>query len=149
VETILTQDFITRVLDNKFNIKEFENRYFVTLDFCNPVVSNGFKDKYSCSKELTNFFPKRNDFLKFLSKVYKEGQASPEKLSNYNNMSTMLWVDIDGTYTFLSGHRGPVDGVTVNQEYLLPTMHEKSSDYIDSNVRMRKDILDMWESFYG
>lgn len=149
VEVLPTQFHIESVLAGKFNILDFENKYNVRVDYTD--LNSGFncKDKYEFQEKVPGFFPKRSDFLKFLVKVYTEGQATPDKFLNFANMSTLLWMECDGEYHLFIGYRGPVDGVTVNRAYPLPPMHENTSDYIDSHVRMRKDVLDMWETVNG
>lgn len=148
VQTILTQHFINRVLDNKFNIYDFEHKYHARMDFNAPTISALSKDKYTMNSQLKDFFPKREDFLKFLYKVYKEGQADKDRFCNYDNMSDFLWYTIDTNFILLEGWHGPADGTTVNESSPLPSMHEEKSDYIDSHVRMRKDVLDVWENIY-
>lgn len=148
VQTILTSHFINLVLNNKFNIYDFEHKYHVRMDFNAPTISALESDKYNMGTKLKDFFPKREDFLKFLSKVYKEGQADKDRFCNYDNMSDFLWYTIDTNYILLEGWHGPVDGITINIQSPLPSMHEEKSDYIDSHIRMRKDVIDMWENIY-
>lgn len=149
VEIIPTQWHIIDVLNNKFNIRDFEEKFGVYVDYTD--LNSGFKynNKYEFQKDVPGFFPNRKDFIKFLHKVYLEGQASPEKFLNFKNMSTLLWVEVGNEYKLFSGYRGPVDGVSVDSTYELPPMHEDKSDYIDSHIRMRKDVLDVWENIYG
>lgn len=148
VEIIPTQYHIDSVLNNEFNIIDFENKYGVRVDYTD--VNSGFKynNKYDFQKDVPGFFPRRKDFLKFLNKVYRDGSLTPDRFLNFNNMSTLLWMELNGVYTLIKGYRGPIDGETVDPEYPLPPMHEDKSDYIDSHVRMRKDILDLWENIY-
>lgn len=149
VEIIPTQRHILDVLNNKFNIQDFSNKFKVSVDYCTPCSGFIYKDKYDFEKHVPGFFPKRGDFLKFLYKVYSDGQATADMFTNYNNMSTLLWMSINGEYKLIEGYRGPIDGVTVNKDYPLPPMHTDKSDYIDSDARMRKDVLDVWETIYG
>lgn len=148
VEICPTQWHIDDVLNNKFNIKEFEKYYNVVVDYTDLNSGFNYKDKYSFQKDVPGFFPKRDDFLKFLQKVYIEDQATKDKFLNFENMSTLLWMDDGYGYRLFKGYRGPVDGVSVDETYSLPPMHENKSDYIDSHVRMRKDVIDIWEIMY-
>ena len=149
VQTILTQHFVNQVLNNAFNITNFEKAFNVRMDFNAPTVSATQEDKYKMDVLLKDFFPTRKSFLTFLRKVYAENQATPEQLCNYDNMADQLWYDVGTEYTLITGLHGPVDGVTTDQNSPLPSMHEEQSDYIDSHIRMRKDVLDMWERIYG
>lgn len=149
VEIIPTQWHIESVLSDKFNILDFEKKYDVTVDYTDLNSGFNYADKYAFQKAVPGFFPKRDDFLKFLQKVYTEKQATTFKFLNFAAMSTLLWMTVDKKYTLFNGLRGPIDGITINTEYGLPPMQEKTSDYIDSHVRMRKDVLDMWEVVYA
>ena len=149
VEIIPTQAHILSVLADKFNINTFKSTFKVNVDYCTPCSGLVYKDKYDFDAHIPNFFPKRADFLRFLHKVYTEGQATPDMFTNYNNMSTILWMEVNGKYQCIEGYRGPLDGKTVDHDYPLPPMHENTSDYIDSHNRMRKDVLDVWENIYG
>lgn len=149
VEILPTQWHIEDVLNNKFNIKDFENKYRVKVDYTDLNSGFNYKDKYEFQEHVPGFFPKRNDFLRFIQKVYEEEQADYNTFLNFENMSTLLWMEVDGEYKLYTGYRGPVDGVSVDSNYLLPPMHENTSDYIDSHKRMRKDIIDIWEAING
>lgn len=149
VEICPTQWHIEDVLNNKFNIKKFEEYHNVRVDYTDLNSGFNYKDKYDFQNHVPGFFPKRNDFLKFLQKVYAEEQATQDTFLNFENMSTLLWMDGGNGYQLFEGYRGPVDGVSVDSSYSLPPMHEDKSDYIDSHVRMRKDVIDLWENMYG
>lgn len=145
VEICPTQWHIEDVLNNKFNIKDFESKFDVRVDYTD--LNSGFRytNKYEFQNDVAGFFPKRETFLKFLQKVYTEGQATVDTFLNFENMSTLLWMSGWGNYTLYTGYRGPLDGETVDSDYGLPPMYEETSDYIDSHERMRKDVLMMWE----
>lgn len=149
VEICPTQWHIEEVLLDLFNIKNFENFHKVWVDYTDLNSGFNYKDKYEFQKHVPGFFPKRETFIRFLYKVYSERQATPDKFLNFEYMSTLLWMEVNGKYQKIEGYRGPLDGVTENKSYPLPPMHENQSDYIDSHVRMRKDVLDVWENMYG
>lgn len=148
VEICPTQWHIEDVLNNKFNITKFEQYFDVQVDYTDLNSGFNYADKYEFQKAVPGFFPKRETFLNFLQKVYSEGQATSSKFLNFENMSTLLWMDAGRGYELFEGYRGPTDGETVDDNYLLPPMHENKSDYIDSHVRMRKDVIDIWENMY-
>lgn len=142
-EIILAQPLIDAVLENKLDIKSFT----MPVSFHAPCCGLGYNDKHEFAKVVPNFFPKRLSFLKFLTKGYQEEWLTPDNCVNYAHMSDVLWMEDGGMYKRIVGLRGPIDGVTVDKNYPLPPMHEEKSDYIDSTVRMRWDVLDMWENF--
>lgn len=144
VEIIPTQHHITAVLNGGFNITDFKHKYGVSVDYCTPCAGFVYKDMAEFEAHVPGFFPKRSDFIKFLYKVYSESQATPDMFTNYENMSTLLWMELNGKYQLVEGYRGPVDGKTIDPNYPLPTMHAETSEYIDSKVRMRKDVVDVW-----
>lgn len=148
VEIIPTQRHIQDVLADKFNIREFMTKYQVSVDYCTPCSGFIYKDLKDFEAHVPGFFPKRSDFLKFLYKVYSEGQARPDMFTNYDNMSTLLWMELNGKYRLVEGYRGPIDGETVDPDYPLPPMHADKSEYLDSEIRMRKDVLDVWRNLY-
>jgi len=149
VEICPTQWHLEDVLADKFNIAAFENKYGVRVDYTDLNSGFNYRDKYEFQQHVPGFFPKRETFLRFLNKVYGEGQARADQFLNYGNMSTLLWMEVDGKYQLFKGYRGPVQGDDVDENYPLPPMHETKSDYIDSHVRMRADVLNVWEEING
>lgn len=148
VEICPTQWHIEDVLEDKFNIPAFEKAFDVRVDYTDLNSGFNYANKYEFQKHVLGFFPKRETFLNFLYKVYTENQATKDKFLNFSNMSTLLWMDAGEGYKLYEGYRGPLDGESVDENYALPPMHESKSDYIDSHKRMRKDILDLWETIY-
>jgi len=148
VEICPTQWHIEDVLADKFNIADFERKYNVRVDYTDLNSGFNYRDKYDFQEHVPGFFPKRSTFLKFLHKVYTEGQAKEDQFLNYGNMSTLLWMEVNGKYRLFKGYRGPVKGTDVDDKYPLPPMHESKSDYIDSHVRMRSDVLAVWRDLY-
>ena len=71
-QTILTQYFINAVNDGSFNISEFEEKYNTRFTLLVPLYSN-----LSCT--LSDFFPKRRDFINFLIKLYDENPITFRK----------------------------------------------------------------------
>ena len=71
-QTILTQYFIDAVNDGSFNISEFEEKYNTRFTLLVPLYSN-------LSSTLSDFFPKRRDFINFLIKLYDENPITFRK----------------------------------------------------------------------
>lgn len=84
--SILTGDFITRYLNGEINLSEMRKKYHTSLFFKNPVHSldNDIIDNKSMNDKIGYFFPKRDDFLKFLKKYLKE-----EGLFEYDKLISM------------------------------------------------------------
>lgn len=142
-EMILSQPLIDAVLASTLDIKTFA----MPVSFHAPCCGIGYKDKYAFTKDVPNFFPTRNSFLKFLNKGFEEGWLTPDNCINYDRMSDNLWMDTGSGIKRIVGKRGPIDGKTIDPSYPLPPMHESMSDYIDSHIRMRWDVLNSWENF--
>lgn len=71
VTTILSQDLITKYLNNEISFKEMSKEFKCTFFFKQGGLYDGMSKQESLVK-LPKFLPKRSDFLKFLSKVYDE-----------------------------------------------------------------------------
>lgn len=65
VQNILTQYFIEQVNSGKFDINSFEDEFMVKFALLVPLKSN-------LSSKLSDFFPKRKDFINFLIKISSE-----------------------------------------------------------------------------
>ena len=68
-ETVITQYFINAVLNDEFNIKNFCDTYHTRLDYIEPTSGLYYKDKEECIKEIPDFFPTKESFIKFLKKA--------------------------------------------------------------------------------
>ena len=92
ITSILTGDFIIKYLNDEINLDAIRKKYHCSLFFKNPVqpYKEGIEIKnQSINDKIGYFFPKRDDFLKFLKKYLKE-----EGLIEYDRLiSTDLRAD--------------------------------------------------------
>lgn len=70
-EIILTEWFLNAVLNDDFNIINFENVFKTRIDYIEPSSGLYYKDKYECEKDCPGFFPKKETFIKFIKKCIR------------------------------------------------------------------------------
>ena len=73
-EIILMQPFIDAVLNNSFSITAFKEKYKTGIDYIEPGSGLYYHDKKEAAKDLPDFFPTKNSFIKFLKKVAVENK---------------------------------------------------------------------------
>ena len=127
VLSILTEDFLQKVLNNEFDIIEFEKKYKTKLDFTEPC------DFDNSNKELYNFFPKRSTFLLFLNKLLSENIVSRNNLLHPINTGTIIKIDNENKVVSKIKNYNKKDFFNYNK--LQPNY-----GYIDSDKNMRDDI---------
>lgn len=132
-ETILTEDFIDKVLSNKFNIKDFETEYNTHIDYIEPQVINPFTSKESMAIEYPEFFPKRKDFLKFLSKCYNDNSIDISTFLNPYNRSNTLYIHHNKKLIKIDNRQ--------DDNFIEETLSTNNfNGYIDSNIQMWYDV---------
>ena len=85
--SILTGDFIIKYLNDEIKLSEMRKKYHTSLFFKNPVhslQSGTTLTNMQVNDKIGYFFPKRDDFLKFLKKYLKE-----EGLFEYDKLISM------------------------------------------------------------
>ena len=141
VETIPTQAFIDLVLNDEFNIIEFKKEFQCAFDIADIHTGYGYKTKLEMQKDLPEFFPKREDFLKFLTKVFSDGALNRDNICHFNSMAYTLYFPRSetelGDKALLTERAG--------KDTRLPYGNQETSDYIDSNESMLEDISDIWD----
>lgn len=137
-ETILTNDFISKVLDNEFNIKEFEQRYHTKQNFIIPQCNSNVETKELFIKQLPNFLPERAKFIKFMHKIWAENQTAMHEFLNEQLHSDLLYLECGGyLYEFWGRRRFPT---------LMDSYYRKLGrsfyhlGYADSPVKMEDDV---------
>jgi len=132
-EIILTQDFIDKSLNGEFDLEEFSREYDTGIDFIEPNSGFYYKDKYEMSKHLPWFFPKRESFIDFVMML---------RDSDYSNVHSLLdlYLRADSLVMKVNGKMVRFDNRNTVRENLPCHIVEKSG-YIDSNIRMRDDVI--------
>lgn len=131
-ETILTQSFINAVLEDKFSISDFCEKYKTRIDYIEPASGFFYHNKLDCAKDMPNFFPTKSSFIKFLKKVAIDKKEIDLKtfLSMEIRSEKLYYADLGVRY--ISDNRRCTDGSC--------TPHAKDIKYefgfIDSNDKM-------------
>ena len=137
-ETILTNDFIKKVLDDQFNIKQFETKYKTKLNFIEPQCNSNVDTKEQFNEQLPDFLPERKLFIKFLHKIWKENQTSITEFLNEQLHSDLLYLECNGyLYEFMGRRRFP----TLMDSYYR-TIGRKfyHLGYCDSDILIEQDV---------
>ena len=71
ITSILSGDFIEKYLDGRINLKQMMQDYHSAF-FFKQCGLGSFKSKEEMNNVVPNFFPKRSEFLKFLTKFRQE-----------------------------------------------------------------------------
>lgn len=139
VEMILTQFLIDSIMNDDFNIKQFEEGLQCRVDYAMPLCpySYKYKNKQEMQKALPGFFPTRDSFLKFLQYMYEN------QYFNRQNIHELISADLhsdtcymgfkdDDFYKMADRHKLEAK----SNPQLTPDMY----GYIDSNMHPRDDI---------
>ena len=132
-QVILTQDFIKKVLSNKFLPIKFSQEYNTTIDYSRPNCGWRFKNKFEMDKLLPNFFLKRKDFINFLIKGNTEKFIDFDKFLNVGVLhSQVLYQGIGEGLIRIEGRD--------KHNTILPADNPLKADYIDSDIRIYDDL---------
>lgn len=132
-EIIVTQHFINAVLEDKFNITEFKNKFNTHVDYIEPASGLYYNNKQDCEKDIPGFFPTKESFIKFLVKTIVENkEIDPYTFCSMELRSSKLYY-IDG------GKRMVIDGRRGTNGVALPLDKTKKYEIglIDSDKTMR------------
>ena len=113
--TILTQDLLTKYLNDKFSFHDFQKEYHASFFFKQPspgstqptntecsLLDQYYEAKQIMETKLPGFFPKRNTFLEFLIKFKQDCPELYDKLFNLVYRADDLYRNINDEE---SGHR--------------------------------------------
>lgn len=91
ITSILTGDFIEKYLDGRINLKQMMEDYHSAF-FFKQCGLGSFKSKEDMNRVIPNFFPKRKEFLKFLTKFrQEEDELMWDKLFNIKYRADTLY----------------------------------------------------------
>lgn len=83
-EIICSQDFIIKVLNNEFSVKDLEKSYHTKVNYIKPQCNTQASSIEEFDKQLPEFVLHRADFLKFLKKCKAENLLEFNELFNYS-----------------------------------------------------------------
>lgn len=91
ITSILSGDFIEKYLDGRINLKQMMEDYHSAF-FFKQCGLGSFQSKEAMNKVVPNFFPKRSEFLKFLTKFrQEEDELMWDKLFNIKYRADTLY----------------------------------------------------------
>lgn len=159
VTTILTQDLITKFLNNEFSFTEFMKTYKTSMFFKQPApgaysdlaVGNYLKSKQLLEADLPGFFPKRETFLKFLNKFCNTNPDMFDKLFNIKYRADDLYRNFNNLERHMEhNHRFKESKMETNVASDMATNEcghlMQYAAYIDSNKCMICDRDRMFNS---
>lgn len=142
-EIILTQSFINEVLENRFNICEFEKEFNTKIDFIEPSSGLGYYDKIEASNEMPDFFPTKSSFIQFLKKSIENNWINLDTFLSMELRSNKLYFIADGK-RMVADNRREGDG-----KCPIPNAKVKyDTGFIDSNTSMSEVVREYKEMFY-
>lgn len=140
IETITTNDFITKVNNGEFDIVDFCNKHHARMDFIEPQCPLAGINKQQLIEMLPGFVPSRKEFIKFARYIMKEGILPPQDFMNYELMSDVLFqLDENDEYYLMWGRRkDPMRDISKFLEKLKREF--KFAGYIDSDKVIQDDV---------
>lgn len=134
VETILTKNFLQKVLDKEINCEtDLVEKYQSRFDYMAPNCGYNYKDKFEMNKFVPDFFPERQLFMKWVQKIYNEGQVNVDDLFNIKQLNAnTLYQEVDGSIIKITDRE--------KHNTILPCDNINKTDYIDSDEFMRDDL---------
>lgn len=136
VETIITQALINAVLSGAFSIRAFEERFNTNIDWMAPNAGYAFPSKEAFNRDVPNFFPTRDSFMKFLNKtVIQDKTINIHKLFSRELQCDKIYFQ-PNNYHDVYVIENRVTSVTP-----FPCDQPRLVGYIDSDVFMKYDVL--------
>lgn len=143
-ETIMTGFFINAVNNNEFSITDFCNTYHTRIDYIEPGSGFYYYDKIACAKDMPDFFPRKEDFLKFLKKVALETkEIDLNTFLSAEIRSDIIYCNYDGKRTCMSDRRKNEAVINIKD---LKVKYELGM--IDSPLRMI-ELVKQFKKLYG
>lgn len=135
-EIIVTQAFINAVMNDSFNIEQFCSEFNTRIDYIEPSAGFYFYDKKACEQEVKDFFPRREDFLKFIKYTAIDNNfIDLTKFLSMKIRSDTLYCHLKGQWRKLEGRRS---------RYIKPTLDlydvTYENGYCDSDKSMVEDV---------
>lgn len=131
-ETIVTGFFVNAVLNNEFSISEFCDKFHTHIDYIEAGSGFYYYDKKECAKDMPDFFPTKDNFIKFLYKVAIENkEIDLNTFISPNVRSDKIYCNYNGKRYIMSNRRK--SNMTISVEDLKV---KYETGLIDSNEKM-------------
>ena len=138
VETILTEHFMNRVLDDTFNIDQFKNDLNVSIDFIDCQYFSDNTTKQNINRALPDFVPKRSTFIAFVKKLIKEKQYNVKQLLNQYHHSNLIYFEENGNIVEIGDRNVSQNGL--DSYYKSLGRKGFKTGYVDSDVMPLDDV---------
>jgi hypothetical protein len=113
-ETIVTGFFIDAVLNDEFNIRDFCNEFHTHIDYIEAGSGFYYYDKRECAKDMPDFFPTKDKFIKFLYKTAIQNKdIDLETFISPNVRSDKIYCNYNGKRYIMSNRRKSKMAITV------------------------------------
>lgn len=132
IEILPTQHFCEMCLSGGFNYDKFKAIYKSAIDYSDLNSGFYYKDKFEMDKEISDFFPKRVTFLKWVKTGLEQNWFKIEDICNYSIFFNELYM-LDKTNHFIQYIRH-------GHDEQMPYGRIDQSDYIDSDTPMYLDL---------
>ena len=131
-ETIVTGFFVNAVLNGEFSISEFCDKFHTHIDYIEAGSGFYYYDKKECAKDMPDFFPTKDNFIKFLYKVAIENkEIDLNTFISPNVRSDKIYCNYNGKRYIMSNRRK--SNMTISVEDLKV---KYETGLIDSNEKM-------------
>lgn len=142
-ETIVTGFFVNAVLNNEFSISEFCDKFHTHIDYIEAGSGFYYYDKKECAKDMPDFFPTKDNFIKFLYKVAIENkEIDLNTFISPNVRSDKIYCNYNGKRYIMSNRRKSNMTISVKD---LEVKYE--TGLLDSNDKML-DIVQQLKQLY-
>jgi hypothetical protein len=142
-ETIVTGFFVNAVLNGEFSISEFCDKFHTHIDYIEAGSGFYYYDKKECAKDMPDFFPTKDNFIKFLYKVAIENkEIDLNTFISPNVRSDKIYCNYNGKRYIMSNRRK--SNMTISVEDLKV---KYETGLIDSNEKML-DIVQQLKQLY-
>lgn len=140
-EIIVTQAFLDAVNSGLFSIPDFVKKYDTYVDYIEPTASEFYETRQEFVDALPDFFPRREDFIKFIQEYgIEKHQISVESFMSVKLRSDTSYYDLNGRWIKMDNRW------TTNVRRVDKNGNVKPVDsYVDSKAKMLEDV----ESFLG
>ena len=144
IEMITTGAFIQSMLQNTFNILDFQKKHKSRIDFISPHIIDYMhtnpilKTKKAYNAFIPNFFPTRQDFLIFVQKfMIQQNVLDINTFLSKQIRADKVYTIIDNNYYVIDNRRN-TDGIFNGLDKKLNITY--IDGYVDSDIKLEDDI---------
>lgn len=156
-EIIMTEFFMQEVIDDKFSITDFHNRFHTWIDYVHPQRWTSKLTKEQCHAILPDFFAHKDTLIKFLHKtVIEKHEINLDTFLAMNVRSDAFYCVYDGVDVSVKDRRNLLESSEENIKdfcekniELVPIVKKMDeTGFIDSDLRMH-DVVKQFKEIYG